>query len=61
MRAASLISIDTTPQRVALVLVVILTTATAAAVNVAGGLGQAWAVVRAGGRAVVQLLLVKVR
>ena len=58
MRAASLISIDTTPQRVALVLVVILTTATAAAVNVAGGLGQAWAVVRAGGRAVVQLLLV---
>ena len=50
MSAASLISIDTTPQRVALVLVVILTTAAAAAVNVAGGLGQAWAVVRASGR-----------
>lgn len=56
--ASSLIDVETTPQRVVLVLVVIATTAAAAVVNVAGGLGQAWAVVRASGRAVVQLLLV---
>jgi len=56
--AGSLISVQTTPERVVLVLVVVATTAIAALVNVAGGLGQPWAVVRASGRAVVQLLLV---
>lgn len=56
--ADSLISVQTSTQRLTLVLVVVATTAVAALVNVAGGLGQAWAVVRASGRAVAQLLLV---
>ncbi len=54
----SLIDIGSTSQQVALVVVVLGTTALAALVNVAGGLGHATAVLRAGGRAVVQLLLV---
>ena len=56
--AEALVTVGSTSARVALVLVVIGTTALAALVNVTGGLGQAWAVVRASGRAVVQLLAV---
>jgi putative ABC transport system permease protein len=58
LHATALVSVDSTTQRIALVLVVLGTTALAALVNVAGGLGQSWAVVRASGRAVAQLLVV---
>lgn len=58
VQANALVSVDSTSQRIALVLVVVAATTLAALVNVAGGLGQAWAVVRASGRAVAQLLVV---
>ena len=58
LHATALVSVDSSAERIVLVLVVTATTALAALVNVAGGLGQAWAVVRASGRAVAQLLVV---
>ncbi len=58
MTAASIVSLDTSATRVALVVVVVLSATAAALVNVAGSLGHAWAVVRASGRALVQLVVV---
>ncbi|WP_460461380.1 ABC transporter permease [Angustibacter peucedani] len=57
-QAASIVSLDAPGARVALVVVVALSVTAAALVNVAGSLEHAWAVVRASGRAVVQLLVV---
>ncbi|MFC6005630.1 ABC transporter permease [Angustibacter luteus] len=58
LRSAAVVSLDDTSARVALVLVVVLSTAAAVLVNVAGSLGQGWAVLRANGRALLQLLVV---
>lgn len=58
MPLSSLITVGSTDERLALVVVVIATTALAALVNVIGGLGQAGGVLRASARAVVQLLVV---
>lgn len=56
--AAAVLTLDSTATRVVLVVVVVLCTTIAALVNVAGSLGQATAVLRASGRALLQLLLV---
>lgn len=56
--SAAIVDISTGATRWALVAVVVTSTAVAAMVNVAGSLGQAWAVLRAAGRALVQLLVV---
>jgi putative ABC transport system permease protein len=58
IEAAAIVDVGTGAARWALVLVVVTSTALAALVNVAGSLGQAWAVLRAAGRALVQLLVV---
>ncbi|HKG51467.1 MAG TPA: ABC transporter permease [Actinomycetales bacterium] len=55
-----LVDVDSTASRIALVAVLLTCAGLAAAVNVAGGLGQAAAVLRASGRAVLQLLAVAV-
>ena len=55
-----LVDVGSTPSRVALVVVVVCCAGLAAALNIAGGLGQAGAVLRASGRAVLQLLAVAV-
>jgi putative ABC transport system permease protein len=55
-----LIDTGSTATRVALVAVLLTCAGAAAALNVVGGLGQAAAVLRAGGRAVLQLLAVAV-
>ncbi len=58
LHAAALVDVGSGAARWALVLVVVASTALAALVNVVGSLGQAWAVLRAAGRALVQLLVV---
>jgi putative ABC transport system permease protein len=57
-RAASIVSLDSTATKVALVVVVVVSASLAALVNLAGSLGMAWAVIRASGRALLQLLVV---
>lgn len=56
--AAAIVDVSTGATRWALVVVVVVSTTAAAVVNVAGSLGLAWAVVRAAGRALLQLLVV---
>jgi putative ABC transport system permease protein len=58
--AAALVDVATTRARVALVVVVVVSTALAGLVNVVGSLGQAWAVLRAAGRALLQLVVVAI-
>lgn len=56
--SGALVDVGSDATRVALVVVVIGAIGLAALVNAVGGLGMSWAVVRAGSRAVVQLLVV---
>ena len=55
-----LVDVGSTASRVGLVAVLLTCAGLAALVNVVGGLGHAWAVLRAAGRAVLQLLAVAV-
>lgn len=56
--AGPLVTVDDTQAMTALVVVVLVCTLLAVVVNVLGGLGQGWAVLRAAARAVVQLVAV---
>ncbi|MGN6300616.1 MAG: ABC transporter permease, partial [Angustibacter sp.] len=58
LHSAAIVDISTGATRWALVAVVVASTTAAAVVNVVGSLGQAWAVLRAAGRALLQLLVV---